>query len=106
MDEEQKTQEQLKAEQFEKNPDDFINVNDCLVVVECKRDEIGKVSHYRMKANIHSEDEMHIAKGRAQMIVDTAYMALLRRKSQEKAIVTPGNGNKNFIPGLRNFLKK
>ena len=78
-----------KAKDFADNPDDFININDCLVIVDAKRNEEGRCTHYRMKANIYSEDEAHIAKGRATMIIDSTLMRLLQKKSQ--SIIQPAS---------------
>ena len=101
----EKSEEQTKAELFEENPDHFIHVGDCIVVVAVKRDEKGKISHYMMNSHITTEDEGHIAKGRAQLIIDSALMGLMRKKA-EGGIIRPGSGNGGFMPGLRKFLKK
>ena len=65
---------------FEQNPDAFFDCRECLVVIMPKRDENGKIVRYRMAANIQSEDEAHIAKGRANMAIDTVLMRLMTKK--------------------------
>lgn len=86
----QPSPEELKAKAFAENPDDFVNYKDCLVVVEGKRDESGRLTHYRMNASIFAEDEAHIAKGRANMMVDSALMSLLNAKRQSPIIKPSG----------------
>lgn len=102
---EDKTPEQIKAEKFAADPDAFVHVDDCLVVVAVTRDAAGRIETYRMTANIRSEDEAHIARGRAQRVIDSVEMQRQRQQIQQKTIISPVNGNKQFMPGLRNFLK-
>lgn len=95
-----------KAERFAENPDSFICVEDCLLVIEVKRDEHGRILKYLMKADIRSEDEAHVAKGRAGMIVDSVLSQLMFRRAATNPVITPGGGNNKFMPNLRNFLNK
>ena len=78
-----------KAKDFSDNPDDFVNIHECLVVIDARRDEQGRVTHYRQKSNIRTEDEAHIATGRAKMIIDTTLIHAMRMKAQS-SIIKPG----------------
>ena len=91
-----------KEKDFLANPDHYVHIGDCLVVVDVIRDDEGKILKYRMNSNILKEDEGHIARGRANMIIDTALFGLVRQK-QQSAIIKPGmpgNGNR-IMPGVR-----
>ena len=88
---EERTPEQLSAEKkekFEANPDQFIDMEDLIVVI--KRDPKG-LSHYIGKATVN---ELHIAKSKVQFYIDEIFriMAIDARiaKTRDKRIITKG----------------
>ena len=101
----EETPEELRKAAFEKDPESFVHLEDCLLVIACQRDEKGKIVSYGMHGTIRTEDEAHIARGRASMIVDTCLAQILQKRAQaaKKGIqIAPAgamHGIKNRIKG-------
>lgn len=83
--------EEKKAE-FEANPENFININDCLLVVQRIEDEEGK-KRFAVMNNCRSIEDVFMADGFAKESCQNRRDQIRVIQAQQKSIIVP-NGNK------------
>lgn len=92
--------EKTKQELFNKNPDRFEDLKNCLLVV--KRDPETKKLF--IMNQIENDEETFIVEGRIKQLMDANRVHRLMKNQQTKKIMTPqemNNGRRGFLNRLK-----